>query len=71
MVVRSLIGRIDFGASAGDIPPKPITGQLLNWAPGQAVGAGEHGQDRPEARAERPGRDARNRDTSAGGGGIR
>ena len=50
-----------------DVQPEQVGGQLLDRPLGEAVRAGEHGQDRPQARAERPGRDAR-REFGAGDG---
>src|SRR6516164_6486307 len=50
-----------------DVQPEEVTGQLLDRPLGEAVRAREHREDRPQARAERSGRDAR-REYRAGGG---
>jgi hypothetical protein len=42
-----------------DIQPEQVGGQLQDRPLGESVRAGEHGQDRPQARAERPGRNTR------------
>ena len=42
-----------------DAQPEQVGGQLLDRPLGQPVRAGEHGEDRPQTRAERPGRHAR------------
>ena len=42
-----------------DAQPEQVGGQLLDRPLGQSIGAREHGQGRPQTRAERASRDAR------------
>ena len=50
-----------------DVQPEQVGGQLLDRPLGEPVRAGEHRQDRPQARAEGAGRDARGQLRTGGG----